>query len=148
MGAPLAQRVLRHFTRQRQWLEDATRQANALCLRLRTDSGLAQEDSKHLYERQQRELETLVTEQHLMLREWEAAQDVPENLRRDVQAEAASLGELVKQVQQAQAELAETLGRNQERIQQERDALRQGRRVATKYHATHSSEGGDLHTRG
>lgn len=131
MGAPnLVPRVLDYFDRQIAWMREALRELGSL-------SGLADEDSLDRLAEQQRrreaQYEHFSREYRGLIDEWNRAEDVSEEDKREVR-ERARLAQAVA------AELAESYERGAALLDQEKDrhrraiqALQRGRNMTGKY---------------
>lgn len=123
----LATRVFKHLERQAQWLAEKQGELAALA------QDPTAEDLEVRHRAISRNLDTLLEEQRLLLREWNALENVEPQLREAVQARAREVLELLLATSAAMQVLQDRLDREAAERAAELAGLRTGRNVVQGY---------------
>lgn len=128
----ITRRLQRYFERQATWLEDGLAALDTF------DCSVADADSDAFAEhqaRRDRELEHFEREARGLLREWQAAQGVPESERAEVRAMAERTRTLAERLRARCEEAGQTASDACRQQQTQLQELRRARHAHGKYHS-------------
>ncbi|MFP4500368.1 MAG: hypothetical protein ACLFTT_05160 [Candidatus Hydrogenedentota bacterium] len=142
-GHLLADRVQRYLARQTAWVEAELEAVDT------TMPALAHPDADldamaAAQEKRLRELEHFARESQALLREWKAATDVPENMRKTVREQARKTQHLVNTLSERSHAAAKAASDAREQRRAEYDAARKGHQQLRKYHPHGDSNTGRI----
>lgn len=131
MSADIAERILRYLERQEHWV--AMRQAELKALEARMDDEDVQEALDASQERREREIETFVREQEVLLREWHALSPPPTELAAAIRARAEACGRELEALSALAKRLGAMLAERKQDSSAELGTLRKGRGALRSY---------------